>query len=98
MAIQIIIKHGGLKGFTKSHKHFRIMSFCDLNHTRGFFSFFSSNCQFLSVCSLNECHSHTSGHLIKLRKFRKFSGHFDGKRGHYSLINEDKENYLTNKV
>ena len=99
MAIQLNIKHARLKGFTKSHKHLTMMYFCDLNNTRGIFSFsFFSNCHFLSVSSLNECHSHTSGHFIKLRKFRKFSGHFDGKRGHYSLINEDKENYLTNKV
>ena len=51
-------------------------------------------CLCRSVSKLNECHSSTSGHSIKLRKFRKFSGHFDGKQGHSSLINEDKENYF----
>ena len=49
--------------------------------------------------SVNECHCRTWGHSIKLRKFGKFSGHFDGERGQCSLINEtNKQTRQTKKI
>ena len=44
-------------------------------------------CLCLSISQLNECHSYTSAHSIKLRKFGKFSGHFDGGLARTLFIN-----------